>query len=218
MGYRLAHIEMSTHGIQYHYANVIDWKTKGWNGTTHFVESALEKPFHWKKSMIFVCSMGDLFHESIPFEMINSVFTIMSDCDWHIYQILTKRPKRVLDFFTWKWLEIKKNTGQDIPWFPKDNIWFGVTVENQENINRIADLIKIPVKIHFISAEPLLSEIFIPDLQNINWIISGEETGHKYRPMKIEWIESLYEQCKAANVPFFDKKNILGLNIQQFPI
>jgi protein gp37 len=82
---------------------------------------------------------------------------MMSDYDWHTYMLLTKRPQRVLDFYSWKWEQIKKSTGQDIPWFPKDNIWIGVTVENQEQAEiRIPLLIKIPCKVKYISCEPLL--------------------------------------------------------------
>ena len=103
---------------------------------------------------------------------------------------------------------------------PLENLWLGVTCESEDYIYRIHELLKIPAKIHFVSFEPILSEIYIPKrmLYQINWVITGPETGTRKRPCKKEWIESLYEQCKSANVPFFDKKNILGKNIQQFPI
>lgn len=112
---------------------------------------------------------------------------------------------------------------------PLPNLWLGVTAENQDQANkRIPILLKIPCAIRFVSCEPLLSDIDFPwyqDIQptngtilkDIDWLIAGPETGHNKRPMQKEWIESLYNQCKEANVSFFDKKNILGKNIKQIP-
>lgn len=208
-----------------------------WNGTTHFVESQLDKPLKRKRpTMYFVCSMGDMFHESVPFEWIDAIFSIMSDCDNHTYQILTKRPKRISDFFQWKWKQCGKLNNDDfIPWYPKDNIWFGVTAENQEMANkRIPILLKIPVKIRFISVEPMLEEVDLTELglpsdkfgfinslygtafnskigghktkSKIDWVIYGGESGHNARPMHPDWVRSLRDQCKAANVPFFFKQ------------
>ncbi|MDD5013480.1 MAG: phage Gp37/Gp68 family protein [Atribacterota bacterium] len=201
-----------------YYPDVINYNSGKWNNKTSLIESALEKPFHWGKSrMIFVCSMGDLFHESTPFEWIDTIFKVMINNERHTFQILTKRPQRMLEYFN----SFKKD--QD---FPPENIWIGVTVENQEQADkRIPILLKIPASVRFISYEPALSEIDIndgldyigEDKRGINWVIAGAETGIGARPMKKEWIESLYEQCNAANVPFFDKRNVLGLNIKQFP-
>ena len=117
---------------------------------------------------------------------------------------------------------------------PLENLWLGVTTENQEMADkRIPILLQIPAKVRFVSCEPLLSNIsllracqikFINWIKNnetqygLNWVICGEETGKGSRPMLKKWIESLYEQCKVANVLFFDKKNILSKNIKQFPI
>jgi len=223
--YRLSQNPITTK----HYSNVLDlvtgWKVFRWNGKTALIESALEKPFHWKKPrMIFVCSMGDLFHESVPCEWINKVFNIIDQCPQHIFQILTKRPKRIIEF-------IKK---VDM-WWDMKNVWWGITCENQKTADeRISVLLEIPTKVRFVSCEPLLSEIDITEylgkvppgvhngkylewIDGVNWIIAGKETGHGARPMKIEWLKSLYEQCKSAGVPFFDKRNELGLNIQEYP-
>lgn len=208
------------------YMSVID--PSGWTGRTHLEEKALNKPFHWKKPrMIFVCSMGDLFHESVPFEWIDSVYDMMGNCPQHIFMILTKRPDRALKYFNWFGENIK-NIGYDsipsesknpLDYFdPLENVWLGTTVESDKYLYRIEDLLKIPAKVHFVSCEPLLGGIIIPNLQKINWIITGPETGHNARPCKKEWIESLYNQCKAAGVPFFDKKDILGLNLKELPI
>lgn len=225
MAHRLSMISTTKY-----YKNVVSFRT-GWNGKTHFEKSQLNKPFHWKKpAKIFVCSMSDLFHEATPFEWILQVWDLMCSNSQHTYQLLTKRPERVIEFL--KWLG-----NMDCISVP-DFIWIGVTTENQAMANRrIPELLKIPAKTKFISCEPLLSNI---DLQpatndyfldgnfisypgkeiipnNVNWVIAGPETGQKARPMQKEWIENIYKQCKSANVPFFDKKDILGLNVKQFP-
>lgn len=202
----------------------------GWNGKTYFVESQLDKPYKRKKpTMYFVCSMGDLFHESVPFEWIDKVFRVMIDNKHHTFQILTKRPERMKEY-------IKSLWDQEF-----SNIWLGVTAENQEQANkRIPILLETPASKRFVSLEPLLSNIdFIINEGNIkhyalegnatckgemysggnkiDWVIAGPETGHKARPMQKEWIENIYVQCKTAKVPFFDKKNTLGLNLTQTP-
>lgn len=213
----------------------------GWTGRINFKESELDKPLKWKKPrMIFVCSMGDLFHESVPFEWIGKIFSKMIMCEWHTFQVLTKRPGRIIDYLKWYWEE-EGYTLQNMPELPS-NIWIGVTAENQEQANkRIPILLQIPAKVHFISAEPLLNNIDLEKywlcrngneypfrslseefrtkyIDLLDWVIAGPETGPGKRPMKKEWIESLYDQCKAANVPFFDKRNTLGLNIQNYPM
>ena len=221
----------------------------GWTGYTHLEESELENPSHWKKTaMIFVCSMGDLFHESVPFEWIEKVFNVIATNPQHIYQVLTKRPEIALEYFKYFGNEIKKAGFDSIPsqssnpfdyYDPLPNVWIGTTIENQSHIKRIEDLLNIPTQVKFLSAEPLLSDIklstpyynFLTGIKDvsshginksiqdkkIDWVITGPETGPGARPCKKEWIESLYQQCKVAGVPFFDKKNILGLNIKEFP-
>lgn len=131
----------------------------GWNGKTAFVESALEKPLHWRKPrMIFVCSMSDLFHESVPFEWVSRVFSkIIFTDDIHTYQILTKRPERALEYFTdlLYWSGVKR-----IP-----AIWLGVTCENQKTADeRIPILLQIPAAVRFLSLEPLLEDIDLTDI------------------------------------------------------
>ena len=188
-----------------------------WNGETQFINQQLLKPTQWKKPRkIFVCSMGDLFHESIPFEWIDVVFSIMSDIDQHIYQVLTKRPFRMQQFYDWK----AKQLG--VKWQAKDNVWIGVTVESQEQVYRILPLLKVPSKIRFISCEPLLSNIDLypwldeyigPSetghndwLNGLNWVIVGGESGPEARPMHPEWVRSLKNQCKISGTPFFFKQ------------
>jgi len=224
------------------YVYVVDDSEK-WNGKTLFIENALNIPAKWKNTrMIFVCSMSDLFHEKNSFDDILQIWDIMCQTPRHTFQVLTKRPGRMLEFYRWLGQKVKDDGFDSIPSSssnPLDyigtpyHIWIGVTTENQKTANeRIPILLQIPAKIHFISAEPLLENInlleacqikFLNWLNNnetqygLQWVIAGPETGSKSRSMKKEWIESLYNQCKEANVPFFDKKDILRLNIQEFP-
>lgn len=223
------------------YINVVNANGK-WNGSTNLINSELLKPYHWKKPKnIFICSMSDMFHESVPFTWIDAIFNMMSDCDWHIFQILTKRPQRVLDY-----LDYKNKQLEIVPWYIPSNIWFGVTVENQDQANkRIPILLKIPADCRFISCEPLLGEIDLESIQQFNGdgvhiasyqvltpiynsgdsnrpaldqVIVGPETGTKKRPMKKEWIENIYNSCKKYDVSFFDKKNTLGLDKREIPV
>lgn len=213
MAFRLANMEWNDDGRELNYCKVIDPDTKQWNRKTHFVEEALTKPLKWiKPKMIFVVSMGDLFHESASFKWIDSVFSVMSDYDHHTYQILTKRPQRVLDYFSWKWEQTP------FPWFPKNNIWFGVSCENQKTADeRIPLLLKIPGHIRYLSCEPLLGDLNLDKylIKNsndvrigkpIDWIILGGESGHKARPMNPEWVYNIMDQCKFYDIPFFFKQ------------
>ena len=188
-----------------------------------FHKERLERPFKRKKPASFAI-WNDLFHESVEFMWIDEVMKVIINNDQHIFQILTKRPEIALKYF---------NTFKYDKEFPPKNLWLGVTCENQEMADkRIPVLLQITTKVHFISCEPLLSNInllqscqikFINWLKDnktqygLDWVICGPETGYKSRPTLKKWIESLYEQCKSANVSFFDKKNILGKNIQQYP-
>jgi protein gp37 len=175
----------------------------------------LADPLKWKKpTKIFVNSMSDLFHEDVPFEFISSVFSVMSDCDQHIFQVLTKRPKRMLDFYHWKYRQF------GVPWRPSDNVWIGVSVENQETANeRIHHIKYINASVKFLSCEPLLGPIdfekaigdslkwHIGGLKNcISWVIVGGESGPNARPMHPDWARSLRDQCAAAGVSFFFKQ------------
>jgi protein gp37 len=209
---------------------VSGYRGKGiWSGKTAFVESALEKPLHWKKpSMIFVCSMSDLFHESVSDEWILSVFDIIKSCPQHTFQVLTKRPERMKEFYRKHWPVISKD-GNYIP----DNLWLGVTAENQEMATkRIPVLLSIPAAVRFVSVEPMLARMnlapYLPeadpniwpyesqaeyisriardDKSKLDWVIVGAETGHSRRPCKQEWIDDAVEQCEESGVPVFVKK------------
>lgn len=206
----------------------------------------LDAPLHWKKPrMIFVNSMSDLFHEDIPFEFIAEIFNTMSlfpvtcrkkDCEHddpncfmgaseknHTYQILTKRPKRALEFFdnVGKYsdnlyglgLSLETNT------WPLENVWLGISCENQATADeRIPILLQVPAAVRFLSCEPLLEKINLKDalagypswprhkIYFVDWVIVGGESGAGYRPMKPEWAKSIIEQCQAARVPVFMKQ------------
>ena len=178
-----------------------------WNGKTHFVQSQIDKPLHWKKPrVIFVCSMGDLFHETVDYLDVGKVFDVIEKCQQHIFIILTKRAENMKFFFE---AENEK---------PLPNVWLGVTAENQEQANkRIPQLIKIPAAVKFVSVEPMLSAVDLsvwlysgymepPHDDIVNWVITGGESGHHARPMHPDWVRSIRKQCKAAEVPFFFKQ------------
>ena len=155
-------------------------------------DKSLHLPFQWKKpKMIFVNSMSDLFHEDIPFSFLCQVFDVMNTTPQHTYQILTKRAEHLVK------LAPKLN------WSP--NIWMGVTVEHQNYVHRI-DLIKqVPSVVRFVSMEPLLSPIDA-NLDQIDWVTVGGESGPGARPMAKEWVTSIRDQCVEKNIYFFFKQ------------
>ncbi len=179
MALRLAAMECCMPYVEPKYLNVVtsDKTTRGWTGQTHFVESALTKPLHWRKPRkIFICSMSDLFQESVPFEWIDRVFAVMALCPQHTFMVLTKRAERMREYIerTGKSFELLKAACPEgramefqgiplIPW-PLPNVHLGGTVENQDNVGRIADLIQTLSAKRFISLEPLLEEISITDI------------------------------------------------------
>ncbi len=157
----------------------------------------LEWPKKWKKpKKIFVNSMSDIFLECIPDDYIKDIFNVMLNVDYHIYQVLTKRAENMF-----RWCSKEKI---NIP----NHIWMGVSVENQDYVKRITYLSKIIAQVKFVSFEPLLGPIELNSelLSSIDWVIIGGESGPKARPMKEEWVDLLYEQCKQYNVPFFFKQ------------
>lgn len=154
---------------------------------------ALEEPLGWKKSrLVFVNSMGDLFHEKIPFEFIQKVFNVMNRCPQHIFQILTKRSQRMAELAgLLKWSE---------------NIWMGVTVENSDYLHRIESLRRVPARVCFLSLEPLLGPLDDLVLDGLDWVIVGGESGPQARPIKEEWVLSIQSKCQKEGVPFFFKQ------------
>lgn len=169
---------------QPHYQN-------GFELTIH--PDALQIPLKWKKSrVIFVNSMSDLFHAQVPLDFIFDVFSVMKQAKWHIFQILTKRSERLLEI------------SRHIDW-PK-NVWIGVSVENSACTFRIEHLRVIPSAIRFLSLEPLLGPLHNLNLNNIDWVIVGGESGPKARRMEKEWVLDINKQCVDKNIPFFFKQ------------
>ena len=155
----------------------------------------LDLPLNWKKPRkIFVNSMSDLFHKDIPYDFIDKVWGTMMKADWHIYQILTKRPEIMLDY-----TKSKKHK-------PIKHIWLGTSVEDSRVTTRIDILRKVPAAVRFISFEPLIGDVGELNLSNIHWVIVGGESGKNHRPIKEEWIQHILNQCEEQNVAFFFKQ------------
>jgi protein gp37 len=153
----------------------------------------LEIPLRWRRPRtIFVNSMSDLFHEAIPDGFISEVFEVMLRADWHVFQVLTKRPERL------------EALADDLPWPP--HVWMGVSIENRRFVHRADHLRRTPAEIKFISAEPLLGPLERLDLADIDWLIAGGESGPRHRPMRIEWARDLRDRCADENVAFFFKQ------------
>lgn len=163
----------------------------GFDVTVH--PHALKIPLRWKQPhTIFVNSMSDLFHRDIPVSFISKVFDVMCRASHHRFQALTKRSQRLLHLST------------KLPW--PQNVWMGVTVENADYTFRIDHLRQTGAAIKFISFEPLLGPIPNIDLEGIDWVIVGGESGPKARVMRPEWAIDIRNQCRTAGVPFFFKQ------------
>lgn len=162
------------------------------------VPEKLAEPLRWKSSRrIFVNSMSDLFHEDIPDSYIESVCKVMVAANWHTYQVLTKRSRRLSNLLNTK---LKFATKQR-------HIWWGVSVEDKKyGVPRIAHLQHAPAAVRFLSIEPLLEDIGVINLSGISWVIVGGESGPGARPMRREWVISLRNQCRNARVRFFFKQ------------
>lgn len=156
-------------------------------------ESCLPNPLSWRKpSLIFVNSMSDLFHMDIPLDYVQRVFSVMNQAHWHTFQVLTKRAERLLDL------------APELTW--SSNIWQGVTVESEKYKERIDYLRKVPASVKFISFEPLLGDIGLVDLTNIDWAIVGGESGFNCRPMEADWVLNIKHQCEEQNTMFYFKQ------------
>lgn len=208
-----------------------------WNGKVRLVPEKLAEPVNRvTPTTYFVNSMSDLFHESVPFEFISKVFSIMGCTTRHTYQVLTKRPDRMLEFFKWRaeypegdlsdpWNEDVDKTGwpDEIPWtpatkarggydtcgpvWPLENVWLGISAEDRQRWDeRIDYLRQCPATVRFVSAEPLLGPLGVIDLSGIHWVIVGGESGRLARQCRIEWICSIVDQCQNAGVPVFVKQ------------
>lgn len=187
-------------GCKFCYAEIMTKRLKGMghakysNGfdlTLH--ENALEIPYTWKKSkVVFVNSMSDLFHKEVPLSFIRKVFKVMNENPQHVFQVLTKRADVLL----------KHN--EHLNW--TSNIWMGVTIENDTVLERMDLLKKTSAHLKFLSCEPLIGPLGMLDLNGIDWVIVGGESGRKPRPMEEKWVVEIQKQCADKNVPFFFKQ------------
>jgi protein gp37 len=153
----------------------------------------LDQPLRWRRPrMVFVNSMSDLFHELVPLSFIREVFEVMAKAERHVFQILTKRHKRLAEL------------AAELPW--PENVWMGVSIENRRWVERADCLRQVPAAVRFISAEPLLGPLDELDLDGIHWLIAGGESGHRRRPVREEWVRELRDRCQAEQVAFFLKQ------------
>jgi protein gp37 len=163
----------------------------GFTVTLH--DHMLAHPLRWKKPRtIFVNSMSDLFHESVPLEFIQRVFDVMRRAPQHRFQVLTKRSARLAEVHA------------ELPW--PVNVWMGVSVESAVVVDRVDDLRRVPAHTRFLSLEPLLGPLGELDLTGIHWVIVGGESGPRARPVREEWVREIRDACLTAHVPFFFKQ------------
>ena len=163
----------------------------GFELTLH--EDNLKEPLLWKKAHnIFVCSMSDIFHENVPFEFVDRIMDTTKRTPQHRYQILTKRSERMKEYFQTR----------EIP----QNVWLGVTVECESSKIRIDHLRDLKATVKFLSCEPLIEDLGELNLDGIDWIIVGGESGSKARPMKLEWVINIKQQVEQQGAAFFFKQ------------
>ena len=163
----------------------------GFDLTLH--ANAVNDPYKWKKpKLVFVNSMSDLFHQDVPLHFIKQVFQVMNNTQKHTYQVLTKRSERLLELSPF------------LKWTP--NIWMGVSVEDMRVVERIDHLRQTSAQVKFLSCEPLIGPLECINLEGIDWVIVGGESGPKSRTMESEWVERIQQQCADQKVAFFFKQ------------
>ncbi len=156
-------------------------------------EDLLDVPSHWRNPRtVFVNSMSDLFHPDVPLEFIQRVFETMESTPRHTFQVLTKRSKRLA------------RIASDLPW--PDNVWMGVSIENDKYTFRANHLRSVPAAVRFLSIEPMLGPVPSLSLEGTGWVIVGGESGHNCRPIQIDWVRDVQHKCSDAGTPFFFKQ------------
>lgn len=171
--------------------------------TVRLDERVLTQPSRWRRPRtVFVCSMTDLFHEDVPFEWIDRIFAEMVVNPRHVFQVLTKRPRRMLEWLLARAVAGGAGSVERLP----AHIWVGVSVELDRYSWRAERLRQIPAAVRFVSAEPLLGPLPSLDLTGIHWLIAGGESGHGARPMHPDWARGLRDRCQKAGVAFFFKQ------------
>ena len=163
----------------------------GFGVTVH--ENALGLPYSWRRPrLVFVNSMSDLFHARVPITFIRRVFEVMEATPQHTYQVLTKRARRL------------RRIAPDLPW--PANVWMGVSVESDDVLHRVDELRRVPAALRFLSCEPLLGPLNNLDLDGMDWVIAGGESGPRARPMDPTWALDIRDRCEDAGVAFFFKQ------------
>jgi protein gp37 len=164
-----------------------------WTGRVRLDLAALSAPLSWRRPRrVFVNSMSDLFHEALPEDAIRKVWDVMAATPWHTFQILTKRPERMQEL------------SAKLPTLP--NVWLGTSVENSDYLGRVDLLRQTAAAVRFISFEPLLGSVGVPDLTGIHWAIVGGESGPGARPMDTAWVEDILSACRQDGAAFFFKQ------------
>ena len=164
---------------------------EGFSVSVH--ESTLGDPLKWKQPrLVFVNSMSDLFHKSVPATFIEKVFGVMNLAPQHVFQVLTKRPSRAAQM------------NERLRWSP--NIWLGTSIESERWLGRLEQLKESNARVKFLSLEPLLGPLPDLELSGIDWVIVGGESGPGARPMKADWVRDIRDQCMGCDVPFFFKQ------------
>jgi protein gp37 len=195
-----------------------------WTGDVELIESKLEEPLHWRKPRrVFVNSMSDLFHESLPDEAIDRLFAVMALCPQHTFQVLTKRAERmrgwlsqkigaghrgdvVAEFTRQNFARRWHKSGMQWQW-PLPNVWLGVSVEDDSQQQRVREIVKTPAAVRFISYEPALGPLDLRwALPWLQWVICGGESGPGARPLDLAWARIIRDQCRDAGVACFMKQ------------
>lgn len=163
----------------------------GFSVTMH--HHALGIPLRWKKpKMVFVNSMSDLFHSEVTLDFIEIIFQVIERTPQHTYQVLTKRSERLIEI------------QEKLRW--PDNLWLGISIENEECSYRVNHLVNTNAQVKFISFEPLIGPVDSVQLKGIDWVIVGGESGPGARPMKQEWVDKIKIECQKKDIPFFFKQ------------
>ncbi|MGK2863911.1 MAG: DUF5131 family protein [Chitinophagaceae bacterium] len=187
-GCKYCYAEVMSHRLQ---AMGIEKYKEGFKLRIH--EEALLIPYSWKSpKIVFVNSMSDMFHKDVPLLFIKKIFKTMNENPQHTFQVLTKRSDILLKYH------------KEVNW--SHNIWMGVSVEDNRVKQRIDDLRKTNARTRFLSCEPLIGPIPKMNLKKIDWVIVGGESGRKPRPMDVDWVLDIQQQCSKANIAFFFKQ------------
>lgn len=202
-------VSRANHGLTVASENGPDW-----SGEVRFMPDRLDKPIHWRKPRkIFVNALSDLFHQDVPMETVAKICAVMCASDWHIFQILTKRPQlmaRVLNdsvFHDLVYREVHDVHGTHMfAGFPGPMHWWGTSIESDRYCFRANYLRQADVKVRWLSLEPLLGPLPSLDLVGIDWLVIGGESGSGARPMDLGWVREIMAMAGDAGVPVFVKQ------------